>query len=321
MARNPKPWYWKARKCWFVTIDGQRHNLGEDKKEAEKRFHELMLGKPKVKSDSVLCLFDEFLEWTQKHRAERTYGWYKDFILSFAKEVKHLSTDQVKPYHVQKWVDSQPGWDQGTRRGAITAIKRAFNWAVKQGYIDRSPIRHLEKPEARRREIVVTEEEYRKILEVSDQCFGEMVTFALETGARPNEIIIMEDRHLDLKNDRVVLPTDEAKGKKRIRTIYLTPRAKEILIGKTGRIFRNSEGNPWTAYAINCRFGKLKKKIGRRLCLYAFRHTFAQRKLEAGVDCLVVATLMGHSDVSMLAKYYQHHAQNPEYLLNQLKRA
>ena len=23
MARTPKPWYWKARKGWYVTIGGQ----------------------------------------------------------------------------------------------------------------------------------------------------------------------------------------------------------------------------------------------------------------------------------------------------------
>jgi len=27
MARPPKPWFWKRRKAWFVTIDGTRHFL------------------------------------------------------------------------------------------------------------------------------------------------------------------------------------------------------------------------------------------------------------------------------------------------------
>jgi len=45
MPRPPQPWYWKARKSWFVTISGIRHNLGPDKVDAEDRFHQLMLAR------------------------------------------------------------------------------------------------------------------------------------------------------------------------------------------------------------------------------------------------------------------------------------
>ena len=33
MARTPKPWYWKERRSWYVTIRGERQSLGPDKKE------------------------------------------------------------------------------------------------------------------------------------------------------------------------------------------------------------------------------------------------------------------------------------------------
>ncbi len=42
MARTPKPWFWKERGCWFVTIRGERKNLGPYKKQAIVAFHELM---------------------------------------------------------------------------------------------------------------------------------------------------------------------------------------------------------------------------------------------------------------------------------------
>ena len=42
MARSPKPWFRKDRQAYFVTINGTRHNLGSVKKEADRRFHELM---------------------------------------------------------------------------------------------------------------------------------------------------------------------------------------------------------------------------------------------------------------------------------------
>ena len=49
MARIPKPWFRDDRQTWFVTIRGERHNLGPDEQEAKRRFHQLMAEKPKPK--------------------------------------------------------------------------------------------------------------------------------------------------------------------------------------------------------------------------------------------------------------------------------
>ena len=40
-----------------------------------------------------------------------------------------------------------------------------------------------------------------------------------------------------------------------------------------------------------------------------------------GVDAITVSVLMGHRDPSTLAKVYQHLGHNPEYLLEQTKKA
>jgi hypothetical protein len=79
MARIPKPWYREDRQAWFVTIRGERHNLGPDEQEATRRFHELMAQRPEPsplpKSDglSVATLFEKFLDWSEKNQAPRTY--------------------------------------------------------------------------------------------------------------------------------------------------------------------------------------------------------------------------------------------------------
>ncbi|MCA9058958.1 MAG: tyrosine-type recombinase/integrase, partial [Planctomycetaceae bacterium] len=55
-------------------------------------------------------------------------------------------------------------------------------------------------------------------------------------------------------------------------------------------------------------------------CLYALRHSFATNALRAGLDGLTVAILLGHRDVSMLARVYQHLSHEPEHLLRQVQR-
>ena len=83
MARSPKPWFWKARNGWFVTIDGVRHFLAREKAEAFTRFHQLM-AEPRmrlVRSDSVAAIIDAFMEFCHKERAPDTYEWYRYLFL------------------------------------------------------------------------------------------------------------------------------------------------------------------------------------------------------------------------------------------------
>jgi integrase len=67
-------------------------------------------------------------------------------------------------------------------------------------------------------------------------------------------ILRIEIRHIDLKNQRWVLPRSEAKGKQAPRIVYLNDKVITImqrLIGKSnGRVaFLNSRGKPWTTSA------------------------------------------------------------------------
>jgi integrase len=51
------------------------------------------------------------------------------------------------------------------------------------------------------------------------------------------------------------------------------------------------------------------------LCAYTLRHSFATRMLKAGVDSVKLGILMGHKDPSMVAKIYQHLAEDDGYML------
>ena len=87
-----------------------------------------------------------------------------------------------------------------------------------------------------------------------------------------------------------------------------------------GKLFQNTDGLPWTPDAANCRFQTLVKKIGRKVCLTDFRHTWMNRLLLNGVDGITVA-VAGHSDVSTLSRTYQHLSMNPDYLREQVQKA
>jgi integrase len=66
---------------------------------------------------------------------------------------------------------------------------------------------------------------------------------------------------------------------------------------------------------------KAAKKYGTKYALTAIRHSFATRLLEAGVDHITVAALMGHVDGTMLARVYQHVGEKTDFLRSELLRA
>ncbi|MEM8943915.1 MAG: hypothetical protein AAGD11_01940 [Planctomycetota bacterium] len=158
MPRSPKPWYWKQRKAFYVTIDGKRHCLGKDKDAAFVRFHQLMAEPQQqvIHSGSLIDLFERFLDWTEKHRAPDTYEWYRFRLERFLQKNPDLQVHQLKPYHVQEWIDEMDGLASGSRKNYCRAIKRCLRWCKQQGYIGENPISEMALPRGGKRNLVVS---------------------------------------------------------------------------------------------------------------------------------------------------------------------
>lgn len=266
----------------------------------------------------------KYLAWCQKHRAPRSTEWYQGHIENFLKflaDNSSIPASDLKPFHVSEWVDSHSTWGDTYKGGAIVAIKRLYNWAVELGYADINPIAKLKKPQAKRREIYMTPDDYQQILGLvkKGDPFRDLLLTVWLTGCRPQEVRHIEPRHVDLDKERIVFPAEESKGKRTKRIIYLHGEALEIIRrlmaeGRDGKLFLNNRGTPWTKYAVCNRFHRISKATGKRMFCYAARHGFATRKLTQGHDHLTVAALMGHTDGSMLAKVYSHIDQDTAHL-------
>lgn len=254
MPHYPKPFFRKARQLWYVQLGGRQINLGPDREAAFARYHEVMAGSVATPAPTVgaagplvAVLCDKFLDWVQKHRAAGTYQWYWWRLQDFCRRYPRLTSDQLRPYHVQEWVDAQQ-IAPTTQRNCIRAVKRSIKWSFRQGYIDANPLAELEAPSAERREVLIREAEYEQLLEsIRDPGFYDLVVTTWETGCRPQESLRVEARHVDLKNQRWVFPKSESKTKQMIRVVYLTDAALAIsrrlmVTHSTGPLFRNSRG-------------------------------------------------------------------------------
>jgi integrase len=272
MPQFPKPFFRKSRKLWYVQLDGIQHNLGPDQEAAFAAYHDLMRQpreKSPVRSDSIAGLIDSFLDFTEKHRAADTYEWYQSRLQRFLDRYPDLTVRELKPFHIQEWIDSYPKLSGGSKRNLCRSIIRAMNWAAKQGYIDKSPIAGFEKPPGGKRERVITDAEWRDILAVvPDPNFQDLLLVTWETGCRPQESLIVEARHVDLQNSRWVFPVSESKTDLP-RVVYLTDQALDICKQRmerfpAGPIFRNASNKPWTTEAVNCAFIRIQIRMGLR---------------------------------------------------------
>lgn len=328
--RHPKPFFRKFTQSWYVTINGRQYPLGKDKPGAWQKYHELMAGREKLRGPNltVLSVCEAYLAWLKAHRSQGTYDKAVHYLSLFVKHVgtgfRVASLDGPK---VSDWIDQFPDWSPSSCHDAVSIVQRAFNWAVKKGHLNQSPVAYVpDKPAKTRREVVYSTLDWSELRElVIDQEFGDLLDFMWDTGCRPLEARTIEARHVDLQNDLIVFPPSEAKGKRSERVIFLTPVSHEIckrlvMQWPNGPIMRNTKGTPWTKDSINCRFQRLKKKLGRKACAYGIRHSYATESLKQGMDSLTLAQLMGHQDTSMIARTYSHLARNPAYLREQAQK-
>lgn len=334
-ARPKGPWLRKGR-GYYCFIDGVLHNLfTKDLEAAWLAFYRKMADAGKSIPDenrpevSVLELVDRFCNWAEKHRKPMTASHYDQFCQGFVKEspgVRTMAARDLRPFHVQAWVDLHPDWSSTTQNKAAGAVKRAFSWATENGLIDADPIRPLRKAKPRRRLRILSADEWGKLLAA---CPNGQIRAFLElqkaTGARPQELRAAEIRHYDRRGKCLRFPASESKGGI-ARVIVLTEDAAalvERMIGERleGPVLTNTEGYAWTRVGLRMAVRRLVKTSGVAFDAYTLRHTYATEALENGVDGIAVAELMGHVDRSMVANIYGHLDQKPDYLKAAAERA
>lgn len=330
MARPPRPWYRAASDAWYTTVGGKQRMLARGKanrKAAEREFHRLMAGvetpRPEA-SRKVAVLLDLFLDHVQSHNAPATYTTYREYARSFADQFGDLAASDIRPRHVAAWWAAHPKWGTSRRHVGLSVIKRALNWAEREGYLGGSPLRLMPAPQMKARTRLLAADEVARMRSfIADDNFRDFFDAMVESGCRPGEAAKVEARHVDLDAATWTL---EFKGNP-ARVVYLTPALVAICRRRmaehpAGPIFRTRAGTPWRRHAYSQRIRRLRRKagLGDDVTAYLLRHYFATDALEKEVPVATVAELLGHKDTKMLAKHYSKLSKKHEYLRNSLNK-
>jgi integrase len=330
--KTPRPWYRSQTDTWYVCRHGKQVPLAKgkaNKPAAQRAYFRLMaeggdaLPPPTRLAAAHVC--DLFLDWSKKHNGGRTYEWYRSYLQSFCEAFGAVHAAELKPFHVTLWLDAHPGWTT-SRRCAVTAVKRAFNWAAGEGLLTSNPLQAVRKPPAVARQRTLTAEERNQILAaIKDRQFRDFVFALQETGCRPSEVARVTAAHVDLGAGVWLFPPEEHKTGKRTgkpRVVYLTPAmvaltSRLVAEHPEGPLFRGPRGGrPFSRNAIRCRFRNLRKKLPHRkgVVAYTYRHSYATDALERGVGLAEVAELLSHTGTEKLMRHYQHLGQRRAHL-------
>jgi hypothetical protein len=162
--KRPQPFFRRHDGWWYVQLGKQQIKLarGVDNEDAAwSAYFRVMarqgLATPAapLRDPTVAAVCNLFLDFSQSAHATRTYEWYRGFLEDFCGYAGKLRLSELDSSHVAAWLDRHPDW-KGTRRGAVTALKRAFNFAFKERRIDTNPLLTVTKPPARARDRFLT---------------------------------------------------------------------------------------------------------------------------------------------------------------------
>lgn len=336
-----KPFFRKFDGWWYVQLrQGAKRFLRklvkgkENRQEAFRLFNQLMEEGTESIPAPTKCRVSDILRAFLAHAStttkERTFDWYKSFLVDFDAFYGSLKPHQLTPAIVEAWLDTHPGW-KGCRRGAIIALKRAFNWADENDKIARNPLKGLKKPPARARERFLTQEERKAIFAnyPEGDCFRDYL-FALEnTACRPGEVSMVTADDVDLRTGVWVLDEHKTEAKTgEPRVVILTPAMVEMTkrlmkARPEGPLFLNEDGRPWNRNSIRCRFRRVREKLnlGGDLVAYLYRHAVATDLLESGTGLAQAAELLGHKGTEMIMRHYQKIKQRRDHLREQITKA
>jgi len=277
-------------------------------------------------------------------RAPRTIEYYREklrILLGYARDkgwsddLSSLDTHRVR--ELLSWVGSrtcQYGVGNGTRRVRkakpstawpyYRALRRLFNWAVEEGYLESSPLAtiHFKPPP----EPVIegyTIEELKRLLAVCDLDIRSgarftgirnkaMLLLFIDSGLRRAEVVNLSLSDLDLDSRRVRVL---GKGNKIGIAPFSPKTAKALwawlmqrkLRARTDRLWITEEGQAFSVNGLVSWFARLKKRAGvnGRGGVHRLRHTAALQYLRGAHDSFLLQLFLRHESLEMSRRYTQ----------------
>ena len=139
----------------------------------------------------------------------------------------------------------------------------------------------------------------------------------LDTGLRANELLGLELADLDGYTGEIRVRPLVGKGRK-ARSVFLGERGRRAIRAwvkvrgnQDGPLFKNASGGRLSTGLRQIRRCALAAGLEHEPPLHGFRRAFALNSLKNGADLLSISRILGHSTMSLLARYARQETFRP----------
>lgn len=212
-------------------------------------------------------------------------------------------------------------------RHDLHALSKFFGYAIKQRWTRENAVRNVKIPtdaDAVRMHIITAAEEKDYFLRTAkNKNLWDLARLMRNQGMRPEEVVSLGKADVDLERGQIHIQRGKSKAAR--RTLDLTAESRSILARRMEKNPRRKD-SPWI-FPSPTRPGKHIQRLNRghdaaikedktkgryalNFVLYDFRHTFATRLAQAGVDLPTLAAILGHSSIRIVQCYVHPTAEH-----------
>jgi site-specific recombinase XerD len=219
-----------------------------------------------------------------------------------------------------------------TIRHDLHALSKFFQYAIRHHWTFTNPVAEIEIPsdaDAERIHVLTELEEadyFRRAASFLD--LHDVGRLMINQGMRPEEITTLAKKHIHLEAGKIHITRGKSRAAKRL--LDMTTESRQILelrmAGSSPWIFPSSRKRGSHIGRINSAHDRLvasarKEGVTIDFVPYDFRHTFATRMAESGVDLPTLAALLGHDGIRCVQKYVHPTAEHKKKAMMLFDRA
>ena len=288
--------------------------------------------------------FETWMEEYKKNRIKRgTYENYKKNFYGIIKRRFNLGNVQltdIRGEHIQKLYNDlvKEGYALSTIKIVSAVLNGCMQQALRNGLIERNPVKLAELPRQTEKATrqAMTREQQALFMEYAKESYlYNFYAVMLRTGMRNGEMRGLKYTDIDKKKNVIRVQRtlkyiegegyyeDTPKTRTSKRDIPLTAATLQLLeeqrkfwgfkVEKMDRyLFCNELGEPLSRARVRAETDRIVKRIRAaghdfpHITPHVFRHTFATRAIEAGMQPQVLKTILGHSSLAMTMDLYSH---------------
>lgn len=317
--------------CFDVTCNGHRVRqiVGLSRPETEQamlnKLEDLKRDKFGIEKPRGNVFFDEFADEYMELYASQKRSWVRDrsAIKHFNEFFKGKILSAISPELIERYKAARKdeGANPATINRELACLKTIFNIAILWRKIDSSPAKQIKRiPVNNIREISLSDEEMRRLVEAADPEIKPVLIIALSTGMRRNEILDLKWQNVHFKEKYIFIEYSKS-GKTRrvpmndliVETLKNVPKVSEFVFYSPKIRAKISISTVRTAFLKACEKAKIKG-----LRFHDLRHCAASAMVRKGIDLVTVSKILGHSSIIMTMRYAHSTPENMRLAVDSL---